>query len=113
MRHAPSATIAAIAAAILLAGCGGDADPTPSNATAPVVKPKPLSVVDPQAYKADPSTAMREVPEGMRQDVQRAIVCHVDRQRTEGGVKPLDAETIRVITESIKAGTTVEDACKL
>ncbi len=113
MRLGHVATCAALAATMLTAACG-------SESAAPAVvdakqapKPKPISQVDPQAYKADPSTAMREVPEAMRRDVQSAIVCRVNRQKSEGTVTPLDADVIRRINEAIKAGTSVDDACRL
>lgn len=113
MRFSPPWALAAIAAATLLAGCGGDADAPANNATAQAApKPKPLSVTDPEAYKGDPSTAMREVPEASRQDIQRLIVCRVNRAREEGKPIALDADVIRDLTEKLRGGMTVEDACR-
>jgi len=113
MRLGQIATCAALAATMLTAACGSEPESAPVADARQAPKPKPLSQVDPQAYKADPSTAMREVPEAMRRDVQSAIVCRVNRQRSEGAVAPLDAEAIRKITESIQSGTSVDDACRL
>lgn len=113
MRLMPFGTCASLVAAVLLAGCGAEPEVPSGNQTAVVTKAKPLSQVDPQAYQRDPSTAMRQVPETMRANVQKAIVCRVNRQKQEGTVASLDAETIRKITQTINSGGSVEDACRL
>ena len=101
-----------LAILLLLTACGESAEPIQgADAAVGQPTPKPLSQTDPEAYQMDPSTAMREAPEGMRQDVQRAIVCVVDRSRRDTGTAKIDADTIRVVTEHISKGGSAQDYC--
>lgn len=104
---------AALGAASLVSGCGSAASEQVPDAKTVVAKPKPLSETDPEAFKKDPSTAMREVPPASRNDVQAAIVCRIRRLKDAGQPAALDAQTIRTITESVASGRTVDEACAI
>jgi hypothetical protein len=104
---------AALGAASLVSGCGNAASEPAVDAKPAVAKPKPLSQTDPEAFKKDPSTAMREVPPASRNDVQAAIICRVKRMKEAGQTAALDAQTIRTITESLASGRTVDEACAI
>lgn len=102
----------ALAILFMLSACGESAEPVQDDGVVQAQPaPKPLSQTDPEAYKMDPGAAMREAPEGMRQDVQRAIVCIVDRSRRDTGTAKIDANTIRAVTDHISKGGSAQDYC--
>ena len=107
-----------VALSILLvtAACssGNDvASENPSPTEEVSTKRKPLSERDPQAYKMDPGTAMREAPEKLRVEVQKAIVCIVEKAHKEKRPAAINAETIRTVTAHIKSGGRAQDYCNL
>lgn len=104
----------ALAILLLTAACSGseeDIDAQEETAGEPAVRPLPLSKRDPEAYKMDPGTAMREAPEAMRTEVQQSIVCYVEKKREAGETAAVNAKTIRTITAHIKAGGSSKDYC--
>jgi hypothetical protein len=104
-------TATATMLALALAACGGKAEDPPKPA--PVEKTKSLQERDPQAYKDNVGSAMKEVPEASRQDIPRAISCVVSRPDATGRKPVLSAALVREITDKLKNGQTVDDICRI
>ena len=105
---------AALALMLLTTACGGTEEDVPASedaSTESASRPRPLSQTDPEAYKMDPGTAMREAPEAIRADVQRAIVCVVEKARKDTGTAAINADTIRSVTRHITNGGSTQDYC--
>lgn len=95
--------IAAVAALSIISACGQAEEEQPTEATVSEPAPVPLAIRDPEAYKGNIGSAMNEIPESMRGELQRLLACKIQKDVQQGGQKPLNAEMIRTLTAELEA----------